>query len=42
MSYDAKHEFSVWPKTGSNPADINRFQSYTGKDLLVPLSLHET
>ena len=25
------HDFSVWLRTGSNPADINQFQSHTGK-----------
>ena len=25
------HIFSVWLRTGSNPPDINRFQSDTGK-----------
>ena len=28
--YDAKHDFSVWPRTGSNPADIHPFRSHTG------------
>ena len=23
LLYDAVHDFSVWPRTGSNPADIN-------------------
>ena len=23
--------FSIWLRTGSNPADINRFQSHTGE-----------
>ena len=31
LYYNAKHYFSVWVKTGSNKADINRFQSHTGK-----------
>ena len=25
--------FSVWLRTSSNPADINRFQSHTGKSI---------
>ena len=25
------HAFSVWLRTGSNPADITRFRSNTGK-----------
>ncbi len=25
------HAFSVWLRTGSNPADSNRFRSHTGK-----------
>ncbi len=29
---DAIHEFSVWPRTGSNPADIYRFRSHAGLD----------
>ena len=29
IQYDAIYNFSVWLKTDSNPADINRFQSYT-------------
>ncbi len=28
---DAIHYFSVWLRTGSNPADSNRFQSHTGE-----------
>ena len=27
-----KHDFSVWLRTGSNPADINRFRSHTRND----------
>ena len=26
--------FSVWLRTGSNPVNINRFQSYTGNYIL--------
>ena len=29
--YDAIHDFSVWLRIGSNPVDINRFRSQTGK-----------
>ena len=29
--YNTIHNFSVWLKTGSNPAYNNRFQSHTGK-----------
>ena len=41
MSYSWKivcnaiHDFSVWQRTGSNPAYINRFQSHTGKVLIT-------
>ena len=28
---NAINDFSVWPGTRSNPADINRFGSHTGK-----------
>ena len=31
LQYDAIHDFLVWLKTNSNPADINRFRSHTGK-----------
>ncbi len=27
------HAFSVWLRTGSNPADSNRFRSHTGNSL---------
>ena len=30
LLYDAILDFSVCLKTGSNPADINRFRSHTG------------
>ena len=30
VSFNAIHGFSVLLRTGSNPADINRFRSYTG------------
>ena len=32
--YDTIFNFSVWLRTGSNPADINRFGSHTGKFLV--------
>ena len=31
MQYYTLHYFSVWLRTGYNPADINRFRSHTGK-----------
>ena len=31
IKYDARHTFPVWLRTGSNPPDINRFRSGTGK-----------
>ena len=27
--YDAKHDFLVWLRNGSNPADINRFRNHS-------------
>ena len=33
------HDFSVWMRTGSNPADINWFQIHTGKCLKVYLDI---
>ena len=33
MYYDAVHDFSVWMRTGSNPADIDRFRSHTGNKI---------
>ena len=35
--YDAIHDFSVWLKTGSKPADINRFRSHTGKPIKLSI-----
>ena len=35
LIYDALHDFSVWLRIGSNPEDINRFESHTGKDIDV-------
>ena len=29
LLYDDTHDFSVWIRTGSNPADINKFRSHT-------------
>ena len=31
LIYDVIHDFLVWLRTGSNPADINRLQSHIGK-----------
>ena len=31
MQYDTLHDFSVWLRTGYNPADINRFLSHIVK-----------
>ena len=28
------HDFSVWPRTGSNPVDYNRVRSHIGKIIL--------
>ena len=35
LQFDAVHDFSVWFRTGSNPVDINRFGSHTGKNILI-------
>ena len=35
LLYDATQDFLVWVRTGSNPANINRFRRYTG--IIVPL-----
>ena len=32
---DALHDFSVWLRTVSNPADIYRFKSHTGSVVFV-------
>ena len=32
LQYVTIHGFSVWLRTGYNPADINRFQSHTGNE----------
>ncbi len=31
LSFDAIHNFSIWLRTGSIPADSNPFRSHTGK-----------
>ena len=38
LQYDAIHGFSVWLRTSSNPADINRFSKpyLLEKELLKP------
>ena len=33
--YDALLDFSVWLRTGTNPADNNRFRSHTWKTYLI-------
>ena len=33
LLYYAKHDFSICLRTGSNPADINRFRSHTGNKI---------
>ena len=35
LQYDAIHDFSVWLRTGSYPADINRFRIHTGKYITI-------
>ena len=37
MQYNTIHDISVWLRTDSNPADVNRFRSHTGKDILFNL-----
>ena len=34
LQYDAIHGFSVWLRTDSDPADINRFESQTVKEII--------
>ena len=41
MQFDAKHDFSVWLRTGSNPADIDRFRSHTREGILITLFMSE-
>ena len=33
LSIYAIHDFPVWPRSSSNPADINRFRSQTENNL---------
>ncbi len=40
LQYNALHDFSVWLRTDSNLADINRFRSNTG-NLLTRDQFHE-
>ena len=35
LQFDAIHNFSVWLRTCSNPADINRIRSHTGNIIIV-------
>ena len=35
LYYDGIHNFSVWLRTGSNPADISRFRIHTGKKFIL-------
>ena len=35
LQYNVIHDFSVWPRTGSNLADINRFQATLEKNMFV-------
>ena len=39
LLYDTINDFSVWSRTGSNPADINRFGSYTVK-IIIKISIN--
>jgi len=41
LLFDAIHDFSVWLRIGSNPVDINRFQSHTGKYFLLKSRNHK-
>ena len=34
IKYDEIHDFSVWLKTGSNPADIHRLRRHIGTSIL--------
>ncbi len=36
------NDFSVWLRTGSNPADINRFQSHNGKQIATCMYSNST
>ena len=51
LQNNAMHDFSVWLRTGSNPSDINQFQSHTRKGIYIvreekildcPLSLNKS
>ena len=35
LKYDTIHDFSVWLRSSSNPADIKRIGSHTGKYILI-------
>ena len=35
LQYETIHDFSVWLRTASNLADINRVRSHNGKDILT-------
>ncbi len=35
LKFDALHDFSVWLTIDFNPADSNRFQSHTGKYIIL-------
>ena len=34
LQYDAIHDFTVWPRTGSSSADINQIRSHTGLSIV--------
>ena len=38
LLYDVIYDFSVWLRTGSNPADVDRFQSHTGREGFVTMT----
>ena len=33
LQYDVMHDFTVWLRTGSNPADIDWFETHIGKTM---------
>ena len=35
MQFNARHDFSVWLRIGSNPPDINQFRSRTGNVIFL-------
>ena len=41
IKYDTINDFSVWLRTGFNPADINRFQSHTEKYYAVNIDMRK-